>query len=152
MPRPEIKALFDAIDEKGGMDWVLECVENGLGVTQICREVGREHQRAWLSRKLNTEEYKQRYLEAKKRSADAIAERIMDVVNETTPDNAQAQRVKAENLRWYAIIRDREQYGEKAQPLVQVSVQTLALDALRKRAVNVDITPQIEAGEPNENG
>lgn len=150
MPSPKVNELFREIDKRGGMEWVLERIADGDGPTQICREIGREHQRSWLTQRLNSPEYKERYQEAKRRSADALADRIMDVVNTTTPETAQAARTQISALQWMAMKRNREEYGDQATPLVQLNFGQQALDALRKRVVTTTITPQLEAGESNE--
>lgn len=151
MPSPKVNELFREIDKRGGMEWVLEQIELGLGPTQICRAIGREHQRSWLNQRLNSPEYKERYQEAKRRSADAIADRIMDVVNTTTPETAQAARTQISALQWMAMKRNREEYGDQHLPLVQLNIGEQFKEAMQKyRKRVVEITPQLEAGEPNE--
>jgi hypothetical protein len=145
---PKRRELREEIEKRGGMEWIFSRIENGATITELCREMGREHQRDWLVRWCNKPEYKQRYEEAKRNSAGAVEDRIVDIINTTTPENAQAARVQIDGLKWVTVMRDREKYGEKQQSLVQVNIGQLALDSLRKRSVEaVTITPQIEANK-----
>lgn len=150
MSRPRLKEIAKAIEARGGIDWIMSEVENGNSLTRITRELGLEPaQRTWISTIVNSPEHKERYLEAKRKSAEVIEEKIADIVDTTTPENAQASRVQIDGLKWLAIIRDREQYGDKQGPLIQINNGMEMLNAMRKRTV--DITPQIEAAKDENN-
>jgi hypothetical protein len=138
---PMRRAFYKRLAEFGGIERVLELIEDGRTVSSIAGELG--YSRFFLSRELNRPEVEGAYRLAQSRAAHAFADEALDEARTITPETANAAKQKMDALRWAAKVRDPETYGEKHGPAVQVNVQTLALDALRKRAV--DITPQIEA-------
>jgi hypothetical protein len=125
----------DAAIEEAGPDAVYGWVSEGLSIREVANELGldgtdqnvRWSVRNWLRRD------EDRYNEAKAASVDALAERAYQIYGdeapETTADGTWRDR-KAGHLRWLADLRaGRNKDGVN----VNLSVNELHLDALRKK-------------------
>ena len=133
--RPKRRALIKTIEEHGGVDAIIQAVEDGASLAGIAKHLGvtRPMLSTWLNRSPET---KERLATARETSAHALADESLDVARTTDETNARANAVIIKALQWNASKRDRHTYGDQPQAVVQVNVNTMHLDALRK--VNSD--------------
>jgi hypothetical protein len=73
---------------------------------------GRSTVLTWL---IEHPEFAARYELARRAQGDTLAEMIMDAINDITPWNANAQRVRIDALKWLASKRNALRYGDKVE-------------------------------------
>lgn len=114
---------------------ICERLANGESLRAICREDGMPSMTTvmtWADD--NQGGFRSRYACAREAQAEDMDGRILAVAEETTPENAQAQKVKLEAYRWRASKLAPKRYGDK-------------LDVTSNgKGVNDDIADAIAAG------
>jgi hypothetical protein len=73
---------------------------------------------------------------ARTRGGQSLAEQTIDIADAATPQEAQVAKLRVDTRRWLASKMN-EEYSDKQQPLVNIDLGSMALDALRKRSVDV---------------
>ena len=86
------------------------------------------------------------YVEAERRSHDAMADALINIDNHRVHGQSDPKMAKviSDNIKWVLSKRDAQRFGERVQVDHSVSVDiaiTTALDAARRRV------PQIEQGD-----
>jgi len=74
------------------------------------------------------------YARARVRAGQSLAEQTIDIADAATPQEAQVAKLRVDTRRWLASKLS-EEFSDKQQPLVNIDLGSLALDALRKRTV-----------------
>lgn len=92
------------------------------------------------------EQLKEMYVEAERRSHDAMADALINIDNHRIHGQSDPKMAKviSDNIKWVLSKRDAQRFGERVQVDHSVSVDiaiTTALDAARRRV------PQIEQGD-----
>jgi hypothetical protein len=88
---------------------------NGKTLTDICKQDGypcRDTVNAWM-RDQKRADFAAAYARARDEQADWFFEEILATANETTNENAQAQRVKIDALKWVSSRLAPKKYGER---------------------------------------
>ena len=73
------------------------------------------------------------YARARVRAGQSLAEQTIDIADEASPQEAQVAKLRVDTRRWLASKLS-EEFSDKQQPLVNIDLGSLALDALRKRS------------------
>jgi transposase-like protein len=73
---------------------------------------------------------------ARARGGQSLAEETLEIADSATPQEAQVAKLRVDTRRWLAGKMN-EEYGDKQQPLVNIDLGSMALDALRKRSVDM---------------
>lgn len=142
------RSVRSAVAEAGGDETLYGFVEAGRSASEILDALGldRTEEGTWVVyRLLNSNP--ERYEEAKRISADALAERAFELYGEDTPEtsaDAKWRNDRAGHMRWLAELRSGNLDGGGVN--VQVDIGQLHLDALRQ-AGGRDMIPQREAVE-----
>jgi DNA-binding transcriptional ArsR family regulator len=77
-----------------------------------------------------------------------MAEATVVLADSNPPEHAPKTRLQIESRRWLASRYDPETYGEKLAPAVSITINSMHLDSLRRRAsVTID-NPQLIDNEP----
>lgn len=128
--------LARRIEEVGGVEALLVRFAEGESLQKLanafrCRP-------SHISAILRSDKWREKYEQAKKLKAEMAIEKGLEAVREATPETVGVAKLTWEAEKWLAGKLDPEAFGEKQQPLVNISVGALHLDALR--AVNRETT------------
>ena len=74
------------------------------------------------------------YARARTRSAQSLAEQTIDIADTATIQEVQLAKLRCDRRAWLAGKLS-DEYSDKAAPLVNIDLGSLALDALRHRSV-----------------
>jgi hypothetical protein len=69
------------------------------------------------------------------RAGQSLAEQTLEIADAATPQEAAVAKLRVDTRRWLASKQAPDEYGDKQQPLVNIDLGSLALDALRKRSI-----------------
>jgi hypothetical protein len=72
---------------------------------------------------------------ARARGGQSLAEQTLDIADSASPQEAQVAKLRVDTRRWLASKMAPDEYGDKQQPLVNIDLGSMALDALRKRSI-----------------
>jgi len=141
---PIKRAMLAALQDRGGLDWVLGRVANGDTMWSIAEDLGctRNVLADWLN--YDTER-KALYYSARAASAAAHAERALEIADKTSETGTSKARLQVETRQWLAGVYDREQFAQQQKHGVQINIGTLHLDALRRVAESDINTVEINA-------
>lgn len=112
--RPKIDPKTKITFNREWMERFLQCIMDGRTTTDLSRKEDwvpyRMQIRRWMSA---YPEFKEAYDVAVKLRADILFEEIIDLSRGTTPQNSNAVKVAADNLRWVLTKSQPERYGDK---------------------------------------
>ncbi len=131
------------VNENGGITRLLERIAAGETITNIAKEYGvsRPTLSLLLTRKAGTD----KVAAARKEAAAALADQCLNIADACNHDNDRAAKQQIGVRQWLAGRMDPEAWGDKQGPLVNVNVEQLHLDALRR--AQTECNPQLTAGE-----
>lgn len=125
------KKLLADIAASGGWEPILDAIADGRTVASLAAEYGVS--RNFFSTVLHLDEARSAAVKAARvASADALAEAVVDIADQTTAQTERADRLRVDTKRWLAARRNPEVYGERVAPLVQINAGQLHLSALQQ--------------------
>jgi transposase-like protein len=132
--KAEVSLANKAIHKLGGEDAAFEFLANGGTVAALCRTlgVGAATFDRWLDR--GGETRRKSYAQARARGGQSLAEQTIEIADAATPQEAQVAKLRVDTRRWLAGKLN-DTYSDKAAPLVNIDLGSMALDALRHRSV-----------------
>ena len=132
--KAEISVANKAIHKFGGEDAILEFIASGGTISALCKVlgVGNTTFDRWVER--GGEARMAAYARARVRAGQSLAEQTIDIADAASPQEAQVAKLRVDTRRWLASKMN-EEYGDKQQPLVNIDLGSMALDALRKRSI-----------------
>ena len=137
--KAEVSLANKAIHKFGGEDAVIEFIASGGTISALCKilGVGNTTFDRWIEK--GGQERQAAYARARVRAGQSLAEQTIDIADAASPQEAQVAKLRVDTRRWLASKQAPDEYGDKQQPLVNIDLGSLALDALRKRnIVSVD--------------
>lgn len=122
------RELTQWIDSVGGMEWLCERIASGETVTQLAREFGvsREMLSGWMNHTTRQAQYK----EAKRKSASALVDQGMEILDNASFQEATIAKHRADYRKWLASMRD-DQYADSTGGTVHLSIDALHIGALQ---------------------
>lgn len=146
--KAEISLANKAIHKYGGEEAVLESIASGCTVTALCRvlDIGATTFDRWVDR--GGDARRESYARARTRAAQSLAEQTIDIADAATIQEVQLAKLRSDNRWRLASKLNPETYGDKQQPLVNIDLGSLALDALRKRVVVMPVNG-IDTSDPD---
>jgi hypothetical protein len=138
-------------DEHTSLDYVDQWISGGDTLIQLAREIAEDNSAAegllaqhitrYLSSIFGEAAVSARIQLARRRGAHALAERNLDTADEVKgKDDVPAAKLKIDTRIWLAGKWNRDELGEsKAGVNVQINVAQLHVDAMRKRAVTMQV-------------
>jgi len=132
--KAEVSVANKAIHKLGGEDAAFEFIANGGTVAALCRTlgVGAATFDRWLDR--GGEARRKSYAQARVRGGQSLAEETIEIADAATPQEAAVAKLRVDTRRWLAGKLN-DEYSDKQQPLVNIDLGSMALDALRHRVV-----------------
>lgn len=137
--KAELSVANKAIHAFGGEDAVLESIASGCTISALCKVlgVGTATFDRWVDR--GGEARTAAYARARTRAAQSLAEQTIDIADAASIQEVQLAKLRSDNRWRLAAKLNPETYGDKQQPLISIDLGSMALDALRKRVI--DVTP-----------
>ena len=133
--KAEISVANKAIHKFGGEDAIIEFIASGGTISALCKVlgIGTATFDRWVER--GGETRMAAYARARTRAGQSLAEQTIDIADAATIQEVQLAKLRCDRRAWLASKMAPDEYGDKQQPLVNIDLGRLALDALRKRSV-----------------
>ena len=134
--RQEMSAINKKIHAFGGEAMVFDHISQGKTVDSVIKALGVSIGGfyKWIDRDAKRGELLTR---ARARGGQSLAEQTLEIADSATPQEAQVAKLRVDTRRWLASKMN-EDYGDKQQPLVNIDLGSMALDALRKRSLDMN--------------
>ena len=134
--RQEMSAINKKIHAFGGEAMVFDHISQGKTVDSVIKALGVSIGGfyKWIDRDAKRGELLTR---ARTRGGQSLAEQTLEIADSATPQEAQVAKLRVDTRRWLASKMN-EDYGDKQQPLVNIDLGSMALDALRKRSLDMN--------------
>lgn len=134
--RKEATEVNKKIHAFGGEVAIVDKLSEGETVLGLARTLGISHTAFydWVDR--GGEALAAALARARTRGGQSLAEQTIDIADAATPQEAQVAKLRVDTRRWLASKMN-EEYSDKQQPLVNIDLGSMALDALRKRSIDV---------------
>jgi transposase-like protein len=135
--KTEVSAANKAIHAFGGEDAVMEFIASGGTITALCKLLGVAITTfdRWLDK--GGEARGSAYARARVRAGQSLAEQTIDIADAATIQEVQLAKLRCDRRAWLASKLS-EEFSDKQQPLVNIDLGSMALDALRKRSLDVN--------------
>ena len=133
--KAEISIANKSIHAFGGEEAVIEFIASGGTISALCKilGIGNTTFDRWVER--GGEARQAAYARARVRAGQSLAEQTIDIADAASPQEAQVAKLRVDTRRWLASKLS-EEFSDKQQPLVNIDLGSLALDALRKRSAS----------------
>lgn len=134
--RQEMSTINKKIHAFGGEAMVFDHISQGKTVDSVIKALGVSIGGfyKWIDRDAKRGELLTR---ARARGGQSLAEQTLEIADSATPQEAQVAKLRVDTRRWLASKMDPDNYGDKQQPLVNIDLGSMALDALRKRSLDM---------------
>jgi len=131
--RQEMSAINKKIHAFGGEAMLFDHIAQGKTVDSMIKALGVSIGGfyKWVDRDAKRGELLAR---ARTRGGQSLAEQTLEIADSATPQEAQVAKLRVDTRRWLASKMN-DDYGDKQQPLVNIDLGSMALDALRKRSI-----------------
>ena len=136
--RKEATEVNKKIHAAGGETAMLDRLSQGETILSLDRSLGVSHTGFydWIDR--GGEARASALARARARGGRSLAEQTIEIADAATPQDAQVAKLRVDTRRWLASKQAPDEYGDKQQPLVNIDLGSMALDALRKRSVTIE--------------
>lgn len=137
LTKAETSQVNKKIHAFGGELAIVDRLSQGETVLGLARTLGISHTAFydWVDR--GGEARAAALARARARGGQSLAEETLEIADSATPQEAQVAKLRVDTRRWLASKMN-EEYGDKQQPLVNIDLGSMALDALRKRSLDVN--------------
>ena len=135
LTKTETSQVNKKIHAFGGEVAIVDRLSQGETVLGVARTLGISHTAFydWVDR--GGEARAAALARARARGGQSLAEETLEIADSATPQEAQVAKLRVDTRRWLASKMN-EDYGDKQQPLVNIDLGSMALDALRKRSID----------------
>ena len=132
--RKEASEVNKKIHKVGGESAMLDRLSQGETILSLARSMEISHTAfyEWIER--GGAERADALARARARGGRSLAEQTIDIADAASPQEAQVAKLRVDTRRWLASKLS-EEFSDKQQPLVNIDLGSMALDALRKRTV-----------------
>ena len=136
LTKAETSVVNKKIHAFGGEVAIVDKLSQGETVLSVARTLGISHTAFydWVDR--GGEARAAALARARARGGQSLAEETLEIADSASPQEAQVAKLRVDTRRWLASKMN-EEYGDKQQPLVNIDLGSMALDALRKRSIDV---------------
>jgi hypothetical protein len=136
--RKEATDVNKKIHAAGGEIAMLDRLSQGETILSLARSLAVSHTAFydWIER--GGEARASALARARARGGRSLAEQTLEIADNASPQEAQVAKLRVDTRRWLASKQAPDEYGDKQQPLVNIDLGSMALDALRKRSVTIE--------------
>jgi hypothetical protein len=137
LTKAETSQVNKKIHAFGGEVAIVDKLSQGETVLGLARTLGISHTAFydWVDR--GGEARAAALARARARGGQSLAEETLEIADSATPQEAQVAKLRVDTRRWLASKMN-EEYSDKQQPLVNIDLGSMALDALRKRSLDMN--------------
>ena len=137
LTKAETSQVNKKIHAFGGELAIVDRLSQGETVLGLARTLGISHTAFydWVDR--GGEARTAALARARARGGQSLAEETLEIADSATPQEAQVAKLRVDTRRWLASKMN-EEYSDKQQPLVNIDLGSMALDALRKRSLDMN--------------
>ena len=137
LTKAETSQVNKKIHAFGGEVAIVDRLSQGETVLGLARTLGISHTAFydWVDR--GGEARAAALARARARGGQSLAEETLEIADSATPQEAQVAKLRVDTRRWLASKMN-EEYSDKQQPLVNIDLGSMALDALRKRSLDMN--------------
>jgi hypothetical protein len=134
--RQEMSGINKKIHAFGGEAMVFDHISQGKTIDSVIKSLGISIGGfyKWVEKDEKRGELLAR---ARTRGGRSLAEQTLEIADSATPQEAQVAKLRVDTRRWLASKLS-EEFSDKQQPLVNIDLGSMALDALRKRSVSIE--------------
>lgn len=96
-------------------DYIIEKLCEGVSIRKICLEKGMPNSDTlynWINK---YPEFAERYRKAKAEYAEAMAEKLLDIADEATPEMVAVAKLRVETRKWILARLAPKKYGDRTQ-------------------------------------
>ena len=133
--RKEMSGINKKIHAFGGEAMLFDHISEGKTVNSVIKSldisIGGFYK--WIEKDAKRGELLAR---ARTRGGRSLAEQTLEIADSASPQEAQVAKLRVDTRRWLASKMN-EEYSDKQQPLVNIDLGSMALDALRKRSLDM---------------
>ena len=135
LARKEATDVNKKIHAAGGEITILDRLSEGETILSLARSLKVSHTAFydWIDR--GGEARASALARARARGGRSLAEETLEIADSASPQEAQVAKLRVDTRRWLASKQAPDEYGDKQQPLVNIDLGSMALDALRKRSI-----------------
>ena len=132
--RKDMSAINKKIHAFGGEAMVFDHISQGKTVDSVIKslDISISGFYKWVEKDAKRGELLAR---ARTRGGRSLAEQTLEIADSASPQEAQVAKLRVDTRRWLASKQAPDEYGDKQQPLVNIDLGSMALDALRKRSI-----------------
>lgn len=136
--RKEASEVNKKIHKAGGESAMLDRLSQGETILSLAKSLGISHTAFydWIDR--GGAERADALARARARGGRSLAEQTLEIADSASPQEAQVAKLRVDTRRWLASKQAPDEYGDKQQPLVNIDLGSMALDALRKRSITIE--------------
>ena len=136
--RKEASEVNKKIHKAGGESAMLDRLSQGETILSLARSLEISHTAFydWIDR--GGAERADALARARARGGRSLAEQTIEIADSASPQEAQVAKLRVDTRRWLASKQAPDEYGDKQQPLVNIDLGSMALDALRKRSITIE--------------
>ena len=137
LARKEATDVNKKIHAAGGEIAILDRLSEGETILSLARSLKVSHTAFydWIDR--GGEARASALARARARGGRSLAEQTIDIADAASPQEAQVAKLRVDTRRWLASKLS-EEFSDKQQPLVNIDLGSMALDALRKRSMTIE--------------
>jgi len=131
--RQEMSGINKKIHAFGGEAMLFDHISQGKTTDSVIKSLGISIGGfyKWIEKDVRRGELLAR---ARTRGGRSLAEQTLEIADAASPQEAQVAKLRVDTRRWLASKLS-EEFSDKQQPLVNIDLGSMALDALRKRTV-----------------
>jgi hypothetical protein len=132
--RKEMSSINKKIHAFGGEAMVFDHISQGKTIDSVIKslDISTSGFYKWIEKDAKRGEL---LIRARTRGGRSLAEQTLEIADAASPQEAQVAKLRVDTRRWLASKQAPDEYGDKQQPLVNIDLGSMALDALRKRSV-----------------
>lgn len=143
---PVRNKLLADIKASGGFEAVLERIADGETMKSIAASF--KVSPTFLRGRMKAAGLEEQIITARKESGVAHAEMALEIAHNAEPETERVSRLQYDAHKWIASKHDPEGFGETKAPLLNITVGSLHLDALRHLEVVAQQTALLIAPPP----
>ena len=134
--KAETSRCSKLIHAHGGADWVWDQLGSGVLVMALCNQLGVSTSafHRWVAR--GGESRTALYTRAREAGAHSLAEQTISIADEADRETVQVAKLRSDNRWRMAAKLNPDVYGDKQQPMINIDLGSITLDALRKRDID----------------
>jgi len=128
---PKLREAMRKLEEQGE-DALFDQLASGMTMNTLVKQAG-VSKRVWYKWLRSAEGREERYYSARRKWADTLAEETLEIADGAIDaHDAQVRKLRIDTRKWLAARANPDNWGDRRDPLVSISVHDQHLGALRE--------------------